>query len=242
MKRLVNAITCTRFVFALILVLAAPGSAWFWAAYGLGAVSDVLDGLLARRFGVQSDGGARLDSAADIAFLLALTAALLRARQLACWLLYAAGAVLLIRSVTYAAGFYKFRTFVSLYTTLNRAAGVVLVGYPVLVVLLGQGTAAWLAAAAAGLSALEELELVLRAWTPAPDVRGLLWIEKPRRRDQRRGFASRETQPQMAFVSRAMTSSSFVGMTNTLTLESGVEIMMSSPRLLLASGSIVTPR
>lgn len=50
-----------------------------------------------------------------------------------------------------------------------------------LVVLLGQGTAAWLAAAAAGLSALEELELVLRAWTPAPDVRGLLWIEKPRR-------------------------------------------------------------
>ena len=93
-----------------------------------------------------------------------------------CWLLYAAGAVLLIRSVTYAAGFYKFRTFVSLYTTLNRAAGVVLVGYPVLAVLLGQGTAAWL-------SALEELVLVLvlRAWTPAPDVRGLLWIEKPRR-------------------------------------------------------------
>ena len=166
MKRLVNAITCTRFVFALILVLAAPGSAWFWAAYGLGAVSDVLDGLLARRFGVQSDGGARLDSAADIAFLLALTAALLRARQLACWLLYAAGAVLLIRSVTYAAGFYKFRTFVSLYTTLNRAAGVVLVGYPVLAVLLGQGTAAWLAAAAAGLSALEELVLVLRATVP----------------------------------------------------------------------------
>ena len=36
-----------------------------------------------------------------------------------------------------------------------------------LAVLLGQGTAAWLAAAAAGLSALE--------------VRGLLWIEKPRR-------------------------------------------------------------
>lgn len=47
-----------------------------------------------------------------------------------------------------------------------------------LAVLLGQGTAAWLAAAAAGLSALEELVLVLRAWTPAPDVRGLLWNRK----------------------------------------------------------------
>ena len=51
----------------------------------------------------------------------------------------------------------------------------------VLAVLLGQGTAASLAAAAAGLPALEELVLVLRAWTLAPDVRGLLWIEKPRR-------------------------------------------------------------
>lgn len=51
----------------------------------------------------------------------------------------------------------------------------------VLAVLLGQGTAAWLAAAAAALSALEELVLVLHAWMPAPDVRGLLWIEKPRR-------------------------------------------------------------
>ena len=52
-------------------------------------------------------------------------------------------------------------------------------GFAGVVVLLGQGTAAWLAAAAAGLSALEEL--VLHAWMPAPDVRGLLWIEKPRR-------------------------------------------------------------
>ncbi len=181
MKCLVNAITCTRFVFALMVALAAPGSAWFWAAYGLGAASDVLDGLLARRFRVQSDRGARLDSAADIAFLLALTAALLRAWQFPCWLLYAAGAVLLIRSVTYAAGFYKFRIFVSLHTILNKAAGVVLVGYPLLAELLGQNAAAWLAAAAAGLSALEELALVLRARTPDPDVRGLLWIEKPRR-------------------------------------------------------------
>ena len=166
MKRLVNAITCA------LCICAHSGACG--AGFGV-----VLGGVWSRR-GQRRAGQsaraalwgaerrrARLDSAADIAFLLALTAALLRARQLACWLLYAAGAVLLTRSVTYAAGFYKFRTFVSLYTTLNRAAGVVLVGYPVLAVLLGQGTAAWLAAAA-GLSALEELVLELCAWTPAP--------------------------------------------------------------------------
>ena len=48
--------------------------------------------------------------------------------------------------------------------------------------------------------------------------------------------------PTMSRVSRAMTSSSLVGMTKTLTLLSGVEIMISSPRLEFASSSISTPR
>ena len=46
----------------------------------------------------------------------------------------------------------------------------------------------------------------------------------------------------MSRVSRAITSSSLVGITKTFTLESGVEIMMSSPRFLLASSSTLTPR
>lgn len=51
----------------------------------------------------------------------------------------------------------------------------------VLVVLLGQGAAAWLAAAAAGLSALESWCWCCAPGRRPPDVRGLLWIEKPRR-------------------------------------------------------------
>ena len=46
----------------------------------------------------------------------------------------------------------------------------------------------------------------------------------------------------MSRVSRAMTSSSFVGMTKTLTLLSGVEIITSSPRFALAASSSLTPR
>ena len=49
-------------------------------------------------------------------------------------------------------------------------------------------------------------------------------------------------QPMMSLVSRAITSSSLVGITKTLTLESGVEIIISSPRLEFASLSIFTPR
>ena len=49
-------------------------------------------------------------------------------------------------------------------------------------------------------------------------------------------------QPAISFVSRAITSSSFVGITNTFTLLSGVEMQISSPLLELASSSISTPR
>ena len=55
-------------------------------------------------------------------------------------------------------------------------------------------------------------------------------------------FLHAETQAMMSRVSRAMTSSSLVGITKTLTLESGVLISISSPRFLLASSSIFTPR
>lgn len=45
-----------------------------------------------------------------------------------------------------------------------------------------------------------------------------------------------------AIVSLAIASSSLVGTTNTLTLESGVEISLSTPLQLLSSSSMATPR
>ena len=52
----------------LLLALAWNGAAaLFLALFALGLVSDVLDGALARRFGVESDFGARLDQWGDFA-------------------------------------------------------------------------------------------------------------------------------------------------------------------------------
>lgn len=50
-----------------------------------------------------------------------------------------------------------------------------------LAVLLGQGTAAWLAAAAARAFRTGRAGAGAARLDAGPDVRGLLWIEKPRR-------------------------------------------------------------
>jgi CDP-diacylglycerol--glycerol-3-phosphate 3-phosphatidyltransferase len=57
----------------VLLVLAWNGATGgFLALFGLGLVSDVLDGLIARRFGLESDFGARLDQWADFALWCSL--------------------------------------------------------------------------------------------------------------------------------------------------------------------------
>ena len=53
---------------AVLLVLAWNGATQiFLVLFALGLLSDVLDGVIARRFGVESDFGARLDQWADFA-------------------------------------------------------------------------------------------------------------------------------------------------------------------------------
>lgn len=73
MERIPNAISLARLVSAPVLVwLAASGARSLFIGVLLAAgLSDLLDGWLARRFSWQSETGARLDSAADIALVLA---------------------------------------------------------------------------------------------------------------------------------------------------------------------------
>ena len=44
----------------------------FWVLYLIAGLTDILDGFLARRWGVESKFGARLDSLADFVFVLAV--------------------------------------------------------------------------------------------------------------------------------------------------------------------------
>ena len=73
MSNLPNLLSIFRLVCApVLLALAWAGSTNpFLALFGLGLVSDVLDGALARRLGQESDFGARLDQWADFALWVA---------------------------------------------------------------------------------------------------------------------------------------------------------------------------
>ena len=72
MKHIPNILSASRIALCLPLLLVDAMTLPFWVLYLIAGLTDILDGFLARRWGVESKFGARLDSLADFVFVLAV--------------------------------------------------------------------------------------------------------------------------------------------------------------------------
>ena len=72
MKHIPNILSASRIALCLPLLLVDAMTVPFWILYLIAGLTDILDGFLARRWGVESKFGARLDSFADFVFVLAV--------------------------------------------------------------------------------------------------------------------------------------------------------------------------
>ena len=72
MKHIPNILSVSRIVLGLPLLLVEVMTMPFWVLYAIAGITDMLDGFLARRWGVESKFGARLDSLADFVYVLAV--------------------------------------------------------------------------------------------------------------------------------------------------------------------------
>ena len=72
MKQTPNILSASRIVLCLPLLLVDAMTMPFWVLYVIAGTTDMFDGFLARRWGVESKFGARLDSLADFVFVLAV--------------------------------------------------------------------------------------------------------------------------------------------------------------------------
>ncbi|MBE0601282.1 MAG: CDP-alcohol phosphatidyltransferase family protein, partial [Firmicutes bacterium] len=168
-------ITATRFVFAALILFTEPFSVQFWIWYLCGGLSDLLDGHIARKYSGPSPFGAKLDSAADLAFIICVGVAVFTGIAFPLWVFAAAGVVALVRVATYTVGYLRFRAFATLHTWLNKATGLLLLLFPVLFTLLGVSAATWILCGIALLAALEELWIMARSETPDRDCKGI-WM------------------------------------------------------------------
>ena len=154
-----NCMTLLRMVGTVCLLFTRPLSLSFFLLYTLTGLTDALDGWLARRMGLCSPLGAKLDSWADLLFygvmLLKLFPLIFVHLPRQIW--YAVGAIVLIRLGSYLTAAVKFRCFSALHTKMNKLSGLAVFGLPYLFSLPWGAYYCWAVCAFAGIAAADEL-------------------------------------------------------------------------------------
>ena len=162
MKRIPNILSMSRIVLCLPLLLVDTMTIPFWTLYVTAGLTDMLDGFLARRWGVESKFGARLDSLADFVFVLAVGYKLFPWLKLPTALWMMIGLIALVKMINAISSFVVKHRIEFLHTTANKLTGFLLfIG----MMAIGQSyfvPVAWAIACIAFFAAIQECNATLR--------------------------------------------------------------------------------
>jgi len=157
MKNIPNLITMTRVLGTVVLLTMEPFSRQFLIVYFLCGISDVLDGMIARKMNTVSKKGQMLDSIADAFMFIVLLSIFVSSFKLPLWGIYWIAAIAIVRLISLGVGFIRYRQLAFLHTYANKLTGIVLFSFPFLYIGLGFYASVILACLIASISAIEEL-------------------------------------------------------------------------------------
>ncbi|MBR6432591.1 MAG: CDP-alcohol phosphatidyltransferase family protein [Muribaculaceae bacterium] len=162
MKQTPNILSASRIILCLPLLLVDAMTVPFWVLYVIAGTTDMLDGFLARRWGVESKFGARLDSLADFVFVLAVGYKLFPWLKLPTALWMMIGLIALVKIVNAVSAYVVKRRIEFLHTKANKLTGVLLfIG----MMTIGQSNfipVAWMITCIALFAAIQECNATLR--------------------------------------------------------------------------------
>ena len=126
MKHIPNILSASRIALCLPLLLVDAMAMPFWVLYVIAGTTDMLDGFLARRWGVESKFGARLDSLADFVFVLAVGYKLFPWLKLPTALWMMIGVIALVKMVNAISSYVINHKIAFLHTKANKLTGFLL--------------------------------------------------------------------------------------------------------------------
>jgi len=132
-KSAANYITLSRIFFAAILFFLPALTFPFHVIYVLAGFTDIVDGMIARRTGSVSEFGAKLDSIADIFFVVVCLVKILPVVELKVWLWIWIFIVAAIRGSNIVAGYVAQKKMVLLHTMANKITGFLLFFLPLVI-------------------------------------------------------------------------------------------------------------
>lgn len=126
MKAPANSITILRILCSVALLFCPVFSPAFYALYLTAGVSDMVDGWVARRTHTASELGAKLDTMADIVFVIVCLVKLLPMLDIPVWIYIWIGVIALIKIINIISGFVVQKRFVTVHSTMNKVSGLLL--------------------------------------------------------------------------------------------------------------------
>ncbi len=125
-KHIANMLTVCRILGSILLLFFSAISLKFYIIYILCGFSDMMDGAIARKTNSTSKFGSKLDTVADLVFVMVSLFKLLPVIHIPRWLWIWGGVIGVIKISNIIWGYVSEKQFVSLHTIMNKVTGLLL--------------------------------------------------------------------------------------------------------------------
>ena len=125
-----NIITGIRVLCSIAILFCPAFSVAFYSLYITAGLTDMIDGWVARKTNIVSEFGAKLDTIADIVFVVVCLVKLLPVLEPPVWLYVWIGVIAIIKIINIVSGFVVQKHFVAVHSVMNKVAGALLFVFP----------------------------------------------------------------------------------------------------------------
>ena len=125
-----NLITGLRIIVSAALLFCPVFSPIFYVLYLIAGLSDMADGIIARKTNSVSEFGSRFDSIADFVFVAVCLIKILPVMDIPIWLYVWTAVIFFVKIINIISGYVMQKRYVAVHTTMNKVTGVLLFMLP----------------------------------------------------------------------------------------------------------------
>ena len=157
-----NNITVLRIICSIALLFCPVFSPAFYTLYIIAGVSDMVDGEVARKTGIVSEFGSKLDTTADFVFVSVCLIKLVPAIHTPTWLIIWIIVIAAIKLTNLISGYVMQKEIVVLHTYMNKVTGILLFVLPLTLTFIDLKYSGAFVSAVATFAAIQEGHLIRR--------------------------------------------------------------------------------
>lgn len=155
-----NIVTSSRIICSILMFFSSMFSPWFYIMYMLCGLTDMVDGIVARKTNTVSKFGSKLDTIADFVFVVSSLVKLLPVLNIPIRLWLWISAIAIIKTVNVVSGFVCKKKFIVEHTIMNKITGLLLFLLPLTLFFIELDYSAAVVCSIATISAIQEGHLI----------------------------------------------------------------------------------